>query len=127
MANYRGVELAPHTLESLVTWDVSGHAQRERDRMTLPIGHLRQCRAVTDGRRGALTRLALVSSLRGNLDEAAFMPADSRRSARIIDRFFAHIVGAAVVDLLVRTLVDPERQHQPAAGLRAWRPTILSL
>ena len=24
MANYRGVELAPHTLESLVTWDVSG-------------------------------------------------------------------------------------------------------
>ena len=34
MANYRGVELAPHTLESLVTWDVSGHAQRERDRMT---------------------------------------------------------------------------------------------
>jgi hypothetical protein len=34
MANYRGVELAPHTLESLVTWDVCGHAQRERDRMT---------------------------------------------------------------------------------------------
>ena len=34
MANYHGVEFAPHTLESLVTWDVSGHAQRERDRMT---------------------------------------------------------------------------------------------
>ena len=34
MANYRGVELGPHTLESLVTWDVSGHAQRERERMT---------------------------------------------------------------------------------------------
>ena len=34
MANYRGVEIAPHTLESLVTWDVCGHAQRERDRMT---------------------------------------------------------------------------------------------
>ena len=34
MANYQGVEFAPHTLESLVTWDVSGHAQQERDRMT---------------------------------------------------------------------------------------------
>ena len=34
MANYQGVELAPHTLESIVTWDVCGHAQRERDRMT---------------------------------------------------------------------------------------------
>ena len=31
--NYRGVDLAPNTLESLVTWDVSGHAQRERDRL----------------------------------------------------------------------------------------------
>jgi hypothetical protein len=30
---YQGVELAPCTLESLVTWDVSGHAQRERDRL----------------------------------------------------------------------------------------------
>lgn len=30
---YQGVELAPITLESLVTWDVSGHAQRERDRL----------------------------------------------------------------------------------------------
>jgi len=29
----RGVELAPKTLESLVTWDVSGHAQCEKDRM----------------------------------------------------------------------------------------------
>ena len=34
MSNYRGVELGPHTLESLVTWDVCGHAQRERERMT---------------------------------------------------------------------------------------------
>jgi hypothetical protein len=31
---YRGVELAPKTLESLLTWDVSGHAQRERDRLS---------------------------------------------------------------------------------------------
>jgi hypothetical protein len=31
--HYRGVDLAPSTLESLVTWDVSGHAQRERDRL----------------------------------------------------------------------------------------------
>ena len=31
---YRGVELAPKTLESLVTWDVSGHAQCERDRLS---------------------------------------------------------------------------------------------
>jgi hypothetical protein len=30
---YEGVELAPRTLESLVTWDVSGHAQREKDRL----------------------------------------------------------------------------------------------
>ena len=31
---YDGVELAPHTLESLVTWDVCGHARREQDRLT---------------------------------------------------------------------------------------------
>lgn len=30
---YHGVELAPTTLESLVTWDVSVHAQREKDRL----------------------------------------------------------------------------------------------
>jgi hypothetical protein len=30
---YQGVELAPHTLESLVTWDVSGHAQHEQRRL----------------------------------------------------------------------------------------------
>lgn len=30
---YHGVELAPRTLESLVTWDVSVHAQRERERL----------------------------------------------------------------------------------------------
>jgi hypothetical protein len=29
----RRPELAPITLESLVTWDVCGHAQREKDRM----------------------------------------------------------------------------------------------
>ena len=34
MDYYRGVELAPKTLESLVTWDVSGHAQCERDRLS---------------------------------------------------------------------------------------------
>jgi hypothetical protein len=28
-----GLELAPTTLASLVTWDVSGHAQCEKDRM----------------------------------------------------------------------------------------------
>jgi hypothetical protein len=28
-----GVELAPRTVESLVTWDVSGHAQCEKDRL----------------------------------------------------------------------------------------------
>ena len=30
---YYGLELRPKTLESLVTWDVSGHAQCEKDRM----------------------------------------------------------------------------------------------
>jgi hypothetical protein len=29
-----GVELAPKTVESLVTWDVSGHAQCEKDRLS---------------------------------------------------------------------------------------------
>ena len=31
---YRGLELAPKTLESLVTWDVSGHARCEQDRLS---------------------------------------------------------------------------------------------
>jgi hypothetical protein len=31
---YRGVDLAPSTLDTLVTWDVSNHAQRERDRLS---------------------------------------------------------------------------------------------
>jgi hypothetical protein len=31
---HRGVELAPRVPESLVTWDVSGHAQCEKDRMS---------------------------------------------------------------------------------------------
>ncbi len=30
---YRGVDLAPRTLESLVTWDVSGHAHCEQVRL----------------------------------------------------------------------------------------------
>ncbi len=30
---HRGVELAPNVPESLVTWDVSGHAQCEKERM----------------------------------------------------------------------------------------------
>jgi hypothetical protein len=30
---YLGVELAPMTVESLVTWDVSGHAQCEKNRL----------------------------------------------------------------------------------------------
>lgn len=30
---YQGINLAPNTLESLVTWDVSGHAQREQDHL----------------------------------------------------------------------------------------------
>jgi hypothetical protein len=30
---HQRVELAPMTLESLVTWDVSGHAQCEKDRL----------------------------------------------------------------------------------------------
>jgi hypothetical protein len=29
-----GVDLAPHTLDSLGTWDVSGHARREQDRLS---------------------------------------------------------------------------------------------
>jgi hypothetical protein len=32
---YYGLELRPKTLESLVTWDVSGHAQCEKDRLSL--------------------------------------------------------------------------------------------
>jgi hypothetical protein len=31
---YYGLELGPKTLESLVTWDVSGHAQCEKDRLS---------------------------------------------------------------------------------------------
>lgn len=31
---YEGIDLAPSTLDSLVTWDVSGHARREQDRMS---------------------------------------------------------------------------------------------
>jgi hypothetical protein len=30
---YYGLELRPKTVESLVTWDVSGHAQCEKDRL----------------------------------------------------------------------------------------------
>jgi hypothetical protein len=30
---YEGVELAPCTLESLLTWDISRHAQCEQDRL----------------------------------------------------------------------------------------------
>jgi hypothetical protein len=33
--NYEGVELAPNTLESLVTWDICGHARREQDRLSV--------------------------------------------------------------------------------------------
>lgn len=29
-----GVELVPRTVEGLVTWDVSGHAQCEKDRLS---------------------------------------------------------------------------------------------
>jgi hypothetical protein len=31
---YYGLELGPKTHESLVTWDVSGHAQCEKDRFS---------------------------------------------------------------------------------------------
>jgi hypothetical protein len=31
---YRRVDLTPSTLETLLTWDVSVHAQREQDRLT---------------------------------------------------------------------------------------------
>jgi hypothetical protein len=31
---YEGIDLAPSTLDSLVTWDVSAHARREQDRMS---------------------------------------------------------------------------------------------
>jgi hypothetical protein len=31
---YRRVDLAPSTLETLVTWDVSVHARREQDRLS---------------------------------------------------------------------------------------------
>ena len=31
---YYGLELRPKTPESLVTWDVSGHAQCEKDRLS---------------------------------------------------------------------------------------------
>lgn len=31
---YHGVDLAPCTLEVLVTWDVSVHARREQERLT---------------------------------------------------------------------------------------------
>lgn len=31
---YYGVELAPKTVEGLVTWDISGRAQCEKDRLS---------------------------------------------------------------------------------------------
>jgi hypothetical protein len=31
---YEGVSLAPTTLDSLVTWDVSGHARRDQERVS---------------------------------------------------------------------------------------------
>lgn len=31
---YRRVDLAPSTLDTLVTWDVSVHARREQDRLS---------------------------------------------------------------------------------------------
>jgi hypothetical protein len=31
---YEGIDLAPKTQESLVTWDVSGRARREQDRLS---------------------------------------------------------------------------------------------
>lgn len=33
-AHYGGVSLAPTTLDSLVTWDVSGHARRDQERVS---------------------------------------------------------------------------------------------
>lgn len=41
-AHYLGIELAPKTLDSLVTWDVSGYAQREQDRLALAYRHARK-------------------------------------------------------------------------------------
>lgn len=32
--SYEGVDLAPTTLESLVTWDVSLHARRDQERLS---------------------------------------------------------------------------------------------
>ena len=32
--SYEGVDLAPTTLESLVTWDVSAHARRDQERLS---------------------------------------------------------------------------------------------
>lgn len=37
---YYGVALAPKTLESLVTWDVSGHAQCEKERLSFACRNL---------------------------------------------------------------------------------------
>src|SRR6185503_4683205 len=54
---------------------------------------------------------------RGDLDEAALVPANPERGAGIFDRFLADVVACAVVDLLIRALVDAEREQQPAAGL----------
>ena len=31
---YYGIELSPKSVESLVTWDVSGHAQCEKERLS---------------------------------------------------------------------------------------------
>lgn len=41
-AHYLGIELAPKTLESLVTWDVSSYARREQDRLALALRHARK-------------------------------------------------------------------------------------
>ena len=47
------------------------------------------------------------------------MPANPERCAGILDRFLADVAAGAVVDLLVRPLVDAEREQQPAAGLES--------
>ena len=54
----------------------------------------------------------------GDLDEGAFVPADLDRSARILDRLFAHVVTGAVVDLLIRAFVDADREHEAATGCK---------
>src|ERR1700730_5365995 len=55
--------------------------------------------------------------LHRDLDITAAVPADLHGNLAVGERFLADVVARPVVDLLVGPFIDPEDQHQAAAGL----------